>query len=153
MEKIIGPEKLQRYYRREIANLPHPIEHLSSSDLFFVSSKTGSGMSPLIKFLKNEGKRRKAQNIRREIFIIGNINSGKSTFVQYLHNNLKKYNQKFIHDPFDKMIKKGIEQIKTSSNLSIDQKIELTSSIVPQTTLDMRKVQIPNIGKPIFLHN
>lgn len=148
--EITSELKLKNFLKNQLAQQFHQIENLSKDDVYFVSSKKQQGFTKLVKMLKNESKYRKAHGMKRNLFVIGNINSGKSTFIQTLHNHLKRYNKKFIHDPFDKIMKKGIQKLKESDSLTTEQKIILTSSLVPQSTLEIRKVQIPRIGLNVF---
>jgi hypothetical protein len=148
--KITSDLKLRQFLKNQLACQPHRLNNLSKDDIFFVSSKKQQGFTKLVNILKTESKYRKARGMRRNLFVIGNINSGKSTFIQSLHNHLKRYNKKFIHDPFDKIMKKGIQKVKESENLTPEQKLILTSSLVPQTTLEIRRVQIPRMGLNVF---
>lgn len=150
LSKVVSQHKLKTFLKNQLAGQEHPIERLASEDVFFVSSLKFTGFNRLIKTFRSESKFRKTRGLKRNIFVMGNINSGKSTFIQSLHNNLKRYNQKFIHDPFDKIFKKGLKAVKDSEALSTAQKLLLTSSLVPQSTLEIRKVQIPRIGFNVF---
>ena len=89
---------------------------------------------------------RKNKGMQRNLFIIGNINSGKSTLIQALSDALRKFNQKFVHDPFDKIMRKNLEEIKASKHLDVDQKLALTCSVVPQSTLAVKRIKMPRIG-------
>jgi ribosome biogenesis GTPase A len=150
VDKIVSENRLKEYLKSQLATQEHQLENLAKEDVYFVSSKKFLGFKRLVKSLQIESKFRKTRGMKRNIFVIGNINSGKSTFIQSLHNNMKRYNKKFIHDPFDKIIKKGIQKVKESETLTTEQKLILTSSLVPQTTLDIRKVQIPKLGLNVF---
>lgn len=150
VSKVVGEHKLKTFLKNQLATQEHRIEHLAKEDVFFVSSLKFTGFTRLIKTLRSESKFRKTRGMKRNLFVMGNINSGKSTFIQSLHNNLKRFNQKFIHDPFDKIYKKGLQKVKESESLTTPQKLILTSSLVPQSTLEIRKIQIPRVGFNVF---
>ena len=141
-----SPHKLRKTVKETIFGLENQIHHLVKEDVHFISSKKSIGFRPLVKSLQKESRHRKTRGLQRNLFIIGNINSGKSTFIQSLHNFLKKYNKKFIHDPFDKIMRKNLEEVKKSKHLDVHQKLALTCSLVPQSTLAIRRVKIPQLG-------
>lgn len=115
-------------------------------DIFFVSAKKNKGLRSLVKDIQRESRTRKNRGIQRNMFIIGNINSGKSTLIQSLSDSLRKYNKKFVHDPFDKIMRKSLQEIKESKHLDVDQKLALTCSVVPQSTLAVKRIKMPRIG-------
>lgn len=52
-------------------------------------------------------------------------------------------------DPFDEDFRKHVDKIR-SEKLNTDQKIELTCSFIPGTTLRINRVKIPTIGFRVF---
>lgn len=56
----------------------------------------------------------------------------------------------YYKDPFDKDFRAMIDRIKEQKGLDSDDKIELTTSFVPGTTLDVNRVGISHIGFSVF---
>ena len=84
-KKIVSDSKHQRFLKNQLATQENKINNLAKEDVFFVSSKKFLGFSRLIKSLQTESKYRRTRGIKRNVFVIGNINSGKSSFIQALH--------------------------------------------------------------------
>lgn len=57
-----------------------------------MSAKTGDGLESLADTLKEKSKIKETQKIQQKLFILGSINSGKSSLINALieHTNYKK---------------------------------------------------------------
>lgn len=67
------------------------------SEIFLISSITGEGIKPFVKYIKDiksEAIKNNHNRYTKHFYIVGNTNSGKSTFINKLNKMTNKYSNK-----------------------------------------------------------
>lgn len=52
--------------------------------MVFLSAKTNDGIKSLVETLKSKASLKKAEDIQQKLFVLGSINSGKSSLINAL---------------------------------------------------------------------
>jgi ribosome biogenesis GTPase A len=109
-----------------------------------LSSKNGYNFDYLLYKIKKLKSNSTESYIKERVYVIGNTNVGKSTFINQLINRsdfFSKGNQKKI-DGF-KSIKENISSLES---LISSKKSELTTSILSGTTIGITKIENIHLG-------
>lgn len=101
--------------------------------------------------LENKSRLKKAENIQQRLFVLGAVNSGKSSLINTLSSHCAFNNKNvFYRDPFDKDYSKMLRKIREQKFLDEEEKTALTTSYVPGTTLGLTRVGVSGLGFAVF---
>lgn len=143
--------KLKSQIISEIKEIDAYFSDVSANNLFLISAKNNFGFSTLIKYLKNIRPLVKEEKGAAKLYLIGLTNTGKSSIINKLFENVKKnYVKNKYSDPFQKDLNIKLKNNIFQSDITFDKKVELTVSTVPCTTLHMHGVRIPSINFKVY---
>lgn len=133
-------------------------QHIQYSYIL-VSSKTGHNFDYVVHKLKAIREAARAQNqFKPKVFVLGNANVGKSSFI----NKLIQKANKFLKETerYSLYYRKGQRQVSdqfnmttsSSNNTQTEQySSHLTASPLPGTTIGITRVEVPSLGIKVTL--
>lgn len=90
------------FFKKRLISLlntqPQRLEGLSVEKIFLVSSRNGEGIAKLCTGLRKLAEENKTLEGRRRVYVLGAVNSGKSSLINAFHGHFKS-EMKFVHKP------------------------------------------------------
>jgi len=134
--------KLKTWISTQIRNLDEYFKDFDNSNLFLVSSITGEGVKAFLRRFEEKALDEKKEGWNDRIYVMGNSNVGKSSFLNQVRAQSKKFSAKTYKDPFDIKINKTIKYDPNKDTKNLQGKFnQLTVSVMPGTTLKPQKVE------------
>jgi GTP-binding protein EngB required for normal cell division len=149
-EDGIGEGRLRGWVKARLQEKSQFFQGFQLEKIFLVSSTNGKGVKKFLRYFENEAKNRANAGDRDYIYVMGNANVGKSSFLNQLRVQSKKNTPATYKDPFD--LRLSGEEKKTPHDPNkntqyMEGKInQLTVSVMPGTTLKPQRVEKIAIG-------
>ena len=113
-----------------------------------MSSISGEGVKKLLRYFEQKALNEKKDEWNDRIYVMGNSNVGKSSFLNQVRAQSKRFSAKTYKDPFDIRLDKKIKFDPNKDTTNLQGKFnQLTVSVMPGTTLKPQKVEKIANGK------